>query len=470
MQMAVDSKPISHEIRAKMEQYRVDLLTSGMLEPSKAESAIWHWLFYKPTTELTAFVVNLTGTDDSIEVTYGYASTAFTRLVGCENCLIESGVRDEEITIRGKIVICDEADEATARNQIAQMHERYLQTPKDELLIEAKAKRKAFIQQIAVKLKPMGFKKKANTWTRTLEGDYYLTFDAQKSSFSDEYYFNVRIGNSKTGNYGGCYYTRLFPSGMCPMDWQALSKDEFEFFLNRTVVPALEKIIRTPLYELGKLPSIWSCCSCDRKKCKSNPSSNQDTASTLKADHNHSKKRGVIMTFLETSRLRLRNVTAKDADIMYDYRNNEICARYQRGQTKDYAGITGLVDSRKNDVITTESPFFVAVALKDSDEMVGEIVVMPNEGTISLGYTFSYRYHRKGYAYEALSALISLLHECYPDWDFISFTEPENEPSMALLKKLGYKDMGYALSIESQVFGKWTTPATEAEIAQATKE
>ena len=106
------------------------------------------------------------------------------------------------------------------------------------------------------------------------------------------------------------------------------------------------------------------------------------------------------MTFLETNRLRLRNVAPKDAVIMYDYRNDEICARYQRGQTKDYAGITDLVEKRKNDVITTESPFFVAVALKDSDEMVGEIVVMPNDGTISLGYTFSYKHHRKGYAAE----------------------------------------------------------------------
>ena len=60
-----------------------------------------------------------------------------------------------------------------------------------------------------------------------------------------------------------------------------------------------------------------------------------------------------------------------------------------------------------------------------------------------------------------------MLHGQYPEWDFISFTEPENEPSMALLKKLGYKDMGYIPSMESQAFGKWTTPATEAEIAQA---
>lgn len=175
------------------------------------------------------------------------------------------------------------------------------------------------------------------------------------------------------------------------------------------------------------------------------------------------------MTFLETNRLRLRNVEAKDADVMYDYRNNEICTKYQRGQTKNYDGIVQLVERRKNDVITMDAPFIAAVALKDCDTMIGEIVVMPNDGTISLGYTFSYRYHRKGYAYEALSALIDFLHRRYPAWDFICFVAPENVPSIALLKKLGYQNMGYVPSKDSLVFGKWTTPETEAEIAQAVK-
>ena len=134
---------------------------------------------------------------------------------------------------------------------------------------------------------------------------------------------------------------------------------------------------------------------------------------------------------------------------------------------KDYDGIFALVERRKNDVMSVDAPFMVAVALKGTDEMVGEIVVMPKDGTISLGYTFSYKHHRRGYAFEALTALVSLLHERYPEWDFISFTERENEPSMALLKKLGYKDMGYIPHMESQAFGKWTTPATEAEISQA---
>ena len=161
------------------------------------------------------------------------------------------------------------------------------------------------------------------------------------------------------------------------------------------------------------------------------------------------------MVFMQTERLILRNVSEKDVAIMYDYRNNERCARFQRGQTKDLAGITALIDKRKNDVITDTENFILAVALKQTDELIGEIVVMPNDGAITIGYTFSYRYHRMGYAYEALSALIELLHGRYPQMEFICFTDKDNTASMALLKKLGYEDLGYVDKITSQVFGKW---------------
>ena len=175
------------------------------------------------------------------------------------------------------------------------------------------------------------------------------------------------------------------------------------------------------------------------------------------------------MIFLETQRLILRNVAAEDADTVFDYRNNEICARYQRGQTKTRDGICDLIERRKHDILSADAPAFLAVALKDTDQLIGEIVVMPNENTFSLGYTFHYAHHRKGYAFEALSGLTELLHRQYPGWEFISFTDPANGPSMALLTKLGYRDMGYLPHRHSQVFGKWTTPETDAELAQLTQ-
>ena len=163
------------------------------------------------------------------------------------------------------------------------------------------------------------------------------------------------------------------------------------------------------------------------------------------------------MIFLETDRLILRNIMTDDAPVMFDYRNNEVCARYQRGQTRDYEGITNLIERNKDKMISTDGNFIVAVVLKQSNEMIGEIVVMPNDGAFTLGYTFSYRHHRKGYAYEALSAFTEILHERFPEWEFICFTDPENNASIALLKKLGYEDLGYAEKITSQVFGKWIT-------------
>lgn len=161
------------------------------------------------------------------------------------------------------------------------------------------------------------------------------------------------------------------------------------------------------------------------------------------------------MIFLETDRLILRNVRSEDAAVMHDYRNNEICARYQRGQTKDLPGIEALVEKRKGDLLTDEADCLVAVVLKETDEMIGEIVVMPNDGCLSLGYAFSYKHHRKGYAFEALSVLTEYLHSQYPEMEFISFVEPENVPSRRLLEKLGYADLGYAEKITSQVYGKW---------------
>ena len=184
--MATESKPLPSDIQAKMEKYRKELIAFEMCEPIKRNSSSCHWYFYKPMTALTAFIVNVQGNELYIEVAYGYASTAFTRMAGDENALIELGVSDEDITIREKVIICNETDEATAKIKIAEMYAAYRSTPKDDLLLLAKEKRKAFIQQIQTKLKPLGFKKKANTWTRSLNDTYYLNFNAQKSAFSDQ--------------------------------------------------------------------------------------------------------------------------------------------------------------------------------------------------------------------------------------------------------------------------------------------
>lgn len=175
------------------------------------------------------------------------------------------------------------------------------------------------------------------------------------------------------------------------------------------------------------------------------------------------------MIFLTTDRLLLRSLEPQDAQVMYDYRNHESCARYQRGQTKDREGIRALVERHRDDVLSLDAPCIVAVTLKQTGEMVGEIVVMPSDRTISLGYTISNRHHRKDYALEALSALIEHLHRQALDWEWICFVEPENTPSISLLKKLGYQDLGYIPSKDSLAFGKWVKEDTVEEFRRASQ-
>ena len=161
------------------------------------------------------------------------------------------------------------------------------------------------------------------------------------------------------------------------------------------------------------------------------------------------------MIQFETHRLVLRNVSPADSSIMFDYRNNEICAKYQRDQTKDLQGITQLLARRQYDSVSDKENFMIGVRLKETDTFVGEIVVMPNDGCFSIGYTFHYAHHRKGYAYEALKFLTDYLHQAYPHMEFICFTEQENIASRKLLEKLGYTDMGYIPQVTSQMYGKW---------------
>ena len=191
----------------KMLRYQEKLKSWGMLVPEKWEPSDTGSRFYKPVTDLTAFVVNLRRSDYGVEAVCGFASTAFTRMVGDENALRNWGVSSEDITIREIFLLCDDDDERAAEVRIQKLYCHYRNMDKDTLLACAKEKRKKFIQQIACRLKPLGFRKKANTWTRPLTEDFYVMFNAQKSGFSDEYYFNLYIGKNGTTEYGDCYYT-----------------------------------------------------------------------------------------------------------------------------------------------------------------------------------------------------------------------------------------------------------------------
>ncbi|MBQ8407656.1 MAG: DUF4304 domain-containing protein [Clostridia bacterium] len=216
--------------------------------------------FYRCTLEKVAFIVNLKDYGDHIGVTYG-----FTSIVDQDH-LKNYGEDNNDIKLRFCSVIKNEQDKIAVANEVKNVYATYLDKSKDEILSLKQERQKQFLQKIADKMKPLGFKKKGAKWTRTLDREFCLDFEAQKSQWSDEYYFNVSVYH-KDVQFPQCYGTRLNTNGKGIYNWQLITDEELNCLLNEAIQSILTPIINTPLSELGNQKEIWQGCTCPRNKC-----------------------------------------------------------------------------------------------------------------------------------------------------------------------------------------------------------
>ena len=226
----------------------------------EAEWEFRQFSFYRCTLEKIAFIVNLKDYGDHVSVTYG-----FTSIVDQDH-LKHYGEDNNDIKLRFCSVIKNEQDLVTVAREMQNVYDTYLGRSKDEILSLKKERQKQFLQKIAEKLKPLGFKKKGAKWTRFLDSDFCLEFEAQKSQWTDEYYFNVSVYH-KDIQFPQCYGTRLNTNGKGIYNWQLMTDEELNCLLNEAIQSILIPIINTPLAELGCQKEIWQGCTCPRNKC-----------------------------------------------------------------------------------------------------------------------------------------------------------------------------------------------------------
>ena len=226
----------------------------------EAEWEFRQFSFYRCTLEKVAFIVNLKDYGDHIGVTYG-----FTSIVDQDH-LKNYGEDNNDIKLRFYSVIKNEQDKVSVAIEVKKVYDTYLNRSKDEILSLKKERQKEFLQKIAEKLKPLGFKKKGAKWTRFLDSDFCLEFEAQKSQWSDEYYFNVCVYH-KDVQFPQCYGTRLNTNGKGIYNWQLMTDEELNCLLEEAMQNILMPIINTPLAELGTRKEIWQGCTCQRNKC-----------------------------------------------------------------------------------------------------------------------------------------------------------------------------------------------------------
>ena len=138
---------------------------------------------------------------------------------------------------------------------------------------------------------------------------------------------------------------------------------------------------------------------------------------------------------IETLRLRLRRLTARDIPALAAYRSDERVARLQSWESMSREEAEALVNEQ--DELGDDGRWVqIAIALKDTDALIGDIGTFVNGDTAEIGFSLSPDAQNHGYATEACRAVIDLLFALGPG-RIVAIVDARNAAAIALLERLG---------------------------------
>lgn len=142
---------------------------------------------------------------------------------------------------------------------------------------------------------------------------------------------------------------------------------------------------------------------------------------------------------IETARLIIRNFRRSDGEGLYAYLREPVasCFLSMRLQSLEAAeaeaGKRGLDDE------------YLAVTLKETGALIGDVFAMQEEDTWSVGWNFNPAYGGAGYALEAARALFTHLFTTCKARRVYAYVEDHNMASQRLCEKLGMRKEGLFL-------------------------
>ena len=243
---------------------QLDVYKEQLLKSNFSEAKFEPCRFFRQETDKTAFIINLTETESGVGILYGFCSISFAPEY--RDFFEKWGKDEDDCNLRYYLTIKSDSDEVKAKDLVQGLYILYRNAEKDELLSIVKERRKAFLHKFTEILKPLGFKKKGNKWMKQFADEYLLAFEAQKSAYSDQYYFNISIDRVESANQIGCYYTRVDTKPEGIYNWQLMSDAEIETLLTVTG-EKINAILDTSIETLGKQKWVWEHCMCNRKHC-----------------------------------------------------------------------------------------------------------------------------------------------------------------------------------------------------------
>lgn len=142
------------------------------------------------------------------------------------------------------------------------------------------------------------------------------------------------------------------------------------------------------------------------------------------------------MKAIETERLVLRNFRKGDADDLFAYLHRPVASCFLSLKLKDLRAAEAEAETR------SRSDEHLAVCLKDTGRLIGDLFAVPEEDTWSVGWNFNPAFGGAGYASEAARALFDYLFTTKEARRLYAYVEDHNAASQRLCERLGMRREG----------------------------
>jgi RimJ/RimL family protein N-acetyltransferase len=145
---------------------------------------------------------------------------------------------------------------------------------------------------------------------------------------------------------------------------------------------------------------------------------------------------------IRTERLVLRSLHASDADHVHAYRSDSEVARFQSWDAQSLDEVRAFIAEQSTVSYDEPGWYQLAIARRSTDRVVGDLGVHILEHDIrqvELGFTLAPDAQGQGYAAEAVRGMLGHLFAALGKHRVIASTDPRNERSIALLRRVGFR-------------------------------
>ncbi len=172
---------------------------------------------------------------------------------------------------------------------------------------------------------------------------------------------------------------------------------------------------------------------------------------------------------LETARLRLDRLGADDAEVLFAYRADAYVARYQGWVPCDVKEAAAFIAEQARRPFAEPGGWNqLAIRARASGALLGDLgLYFParREDAMSFGISLHPAHQHRGYAREAMHAVLELLFGQLGCHRVVASVDPRNTPSLALCRALGMRLEAH--HVESLWFrGDWVDDVVFALLAR----